>query len=83
VEFQADQTPDFDLDVFLASPSSGGRDLLVANLLDSKAIGNNKVVLVLEINLPDLRPGDYDLEITATESEKRVQKVMKTSFVKR
>jgi hypothetical protein len=55
----------------------------VANLLDSKAIGNNKVVLVLEINLPDLRPGDYDLEITATESEKRVQKVMKTSFVKR
>jgi VWFA-related protein len=83
VEFQADQTPDVDLDVFLASPSSGGRDLLVANLLDSKAIGNNKVVLVLEINLPDLRPGDYDLEITATESEKRVQKVLKTSFVKR
>jgi hypothetical protein len=57
--------------------------LLVANLLDSKAIGNNRVVLVLEINLPDLRPGDYDLEITATESEKRVQQVMKTSFVKR
>jgi hypothetical protein len=55
----------------------------VAKLLDSKAIGNNKVVLVLEINLPDLRPGDDDLEITATESEKRVQKVMKTSFVKR
>jgi len=81
--FPADQLPEVNLDVRMTLPSTGEEFPLEARILEAKRAENGKDTLVLEIDLPDLRPGEYELEITATESATQAQSVMKTSIVKK
>jgi hypothetical protein len=81
--FPADQRPEVNLDVRMTLPSTGEEFPLEARILDSKRAENGKDTLVLEIDLPELRPGEYELEIKATESTTNAQSIMKTSIVKK
>jgi VWFA-related protein len=81
--FPADQLPEVNLDVRMTLSSTGEEFPLEARILEAKRAENGKDVLMLEIDLPDLRPGEYELEITATESATQAQSVMKTSIVKK
>lgn len=81
--FPAGPLPEVNLDVRLTSASTGEEFAIEARVLESKRVENGKDVLVLEIDLPELQPGDYELEIKATESQAQAQSVMKTSIVKK
>ncbi len=81
--FPADQLPEVNLDVRMTLASTGEEFPLEARILEAKRAENGKDVLLLEIDLPDLRPGEYELEIKATESTTQAQSVMKTSIVKK
>jgi hypothetical protein len=81
--FPADQLPEVNLDVRMTLSSTGEEFPLEARILEAKRAENGKDVLMLEIDLPDLPPGDYELEIKATESATQAQSVMKTSIVKK
>lgn len=81
--FPTDQQPEVNLDVQMTMPSTGEEFPLEARILEAKRAENGKDVLVLEIDLPDLQPGEYELEIKATESLSQAQSVMKTSIVKK
>jgi VWFA-related protein len=81
--FPEDQLPEVNLDVRMTLASTGEEFPLEARILEAKRAENGKDVLMLEIDLPDLRPGEYELEITATESVTQAQSVMKTSIVKK
>lgn len=82
-QFPADQLPEVSLDIRMIVPSTGEGFDLEARILEAKRAENGKDVLVIEIYLPELRPGDYELEIKAAESITNTQGVMKTSIVKR
>jgi hypothetical protein len=81
--FPADQLPEVNLDVRMTLASTGEEFPLEARILEAKRAENGKDVLMLEIDLPDLRPGEYELEIKATESTTQAQSLMKTSIVKK
>jgi len=82
-KFRGSRTPQVNLDFRLSGLPSGLQIPLEARILESKKIGEERSVLVVELNLPELEPGDYELEIKATESTTQAQTVMKSVFSKR
>ena len=82
-EFQAKTAPEVNLDFRLTAPSTGEEFPIETKILETRKYEKGRNVLVLEIGLPTLRPGDYNLEIAATDKKTQARSIMKTSFVKK
>jgi len=81
--FRGGRAPQVNLEFRLTEFQSGRQFPLEAKILESKKIGDERIWLVVELNLPDLKPGDFELEIKATESTTQAQTVMTSRFSKR
>jgi VWFA-related protein len=82
-EFLSGPAPTVTLDFKLKGKDSGEEFPLETKILDSKRFGTTRSVLVLEIDLPDLAPGDYTLEIAAVGEKPRVRTLMRTDLTKK
>jgi VWFA-related protein len=82
-EFRAGQAPKVNLEFRLKQISTGEDFPLETRILETNKIAPNRSAIILEINLPDLMPGDYALEITATDSKTQAHYVIRSSFTKR
>jgi VWFA-related protein len=82
-EFPSGPAPTVTLDFRLKGKNSGEEFPLETKILDSKRSGTTRSVLVLEIDLPDLAPGDYALEIAVTGEKPKIRALTRTDLIKR
>jgi hypothetical protein len=66
------QKPDIDLLVYLSLNSSEEKTLLPFSMLSSKQEEDTDILLI-EILLPDLEPGEYSLDFIAEEINKKLK----------
>jgi VWFA-related protein len=71
--------PKVDLTFRLAN-ASGDAFPVATRIIESKKLAATRSALALEIDLPDLAPGDYTLEITAIDAATKAAHVMRTPF---
>jgi VWFA-related protein len=82
VRHQGAAMPDVDFDARLTRPD-GGEDLAAeVRIADVKSYPPDRVVLLLEIALPELQPGSYSLEILAGEPGSTAPHVAAAAFKK-
>ncbi|MCX6563548.1 MAG: VWA domain-containing protein [Candidatus Aminicenantes bacterium] len=81
-EFQAKTAPAVHVGFRLTAASTGEEFPLETRILETKKFEKGKSVLVVEIDLPILSPGEYQIEIVATDKTTQARAVMKTSFRK-
>ena len=62
-------TPEIELSVRLHPRPEGEAINLTAEIIDIKNTNTNADILMIEIRLPDLNPGEYELEIEALEKD--------------
>ena len=67
VTFAGSPTPEFEFIVRLHPKPEGEAIVLPIQIIDVQAIRNNKDIMMIEMRLPDLVPGEYELEIEAIE----------------
>jgi len=70
--------PEIELSVRLHPRPEGEVINLTAEIIDIKNTDTNADILMIEIRLPDLKPGEYELEIGAIEKE-----ILASSFVRK
>jgi len=70
--------PEIELSVRLHPRPEGEAINLTAEIVDIKNTDTNTDILMIEIKLPDLKPGEYELEIGALEKE-----ILASSFVRK
>jgi hypothetical protein len=81
-EFQAKTAPAVNVGFRLTAPSTGEEFPVETRILETRKFEKGKSVLVVEIDLPSLSPGEYQMEIVATDKITQARAVMKTSFRK-
>jgi len=81
--FQPGLAREVELDVHLIKLPASERLRLDSEILEVKESEDGAVFLSLEINLPDLEPGEYELEIAALESAAQIQETVKTSLFRK
>ncbi len=74
------QQPGTELNGTLINESTGDRIFLSFNVLASKKLGDTNVLLT-EINLPDLKPGNYVLTVCLAKSESNARSQAVRSFM--
>jgi len=80
MEFRGDKIPEVELD-FRLTASAGKEEIpLASRIVETRRIGQRRNVLDVEIALPDLKPGNYELAVVATESEKQSKHTVKSAF---
>jgi len=67
VTFAGGPAPEVEFIVRLHPKPEGEEILLPMQIPDAHAISDNKNVLMIEMRLPDLAPGEFELEIEAIE----------------
>ena len=72
-------SPDVEIKVRLAAKAENQGLDLESEILDTKRLEKNS----MEILLPDLIPGSYELQITALEFTSRTESVVKIPLVKK
>jgi len=82
-EFRSGQAPKVKLNFRLTQISTGEEFPLETKILETNKISPTRSAIVLEIDLPDLKPGDYALEITATDEKTQALHVIRSSFAKK
>jgi VWFA-related protein len=81
-EFRGNKVPNVVLDFKLTS--SDGTELPIdTSIVNTKDAGLGRAVLAAEIDLPELPPGRYNLEITATNASGEVIKTLRSAFEKK
>ena len=65
---------------FRLTNATGDEFPIATRIVESKKIGATRSALAIEIDLPDLAPGDYTLEITATDAATKAAHVMRSPF---
>jgi VWFA-related protein len=65
ITFSGGPAPEVEFKARLHPKPEGEAVLLPMEILDAKPISDNKDILMMEMSLPDLLPGEYDLEIEA------------------
>jgi VWFA-related protein len=70
--------PEIELSVRLHPRPEGEAINLTAEIIDIKNTSTKTDILMIEIRLPDLKPGEYELEIEALEKE-----ILASSFVRK
>ena len=73
------QKPNIELSAYLIDHSSGQKTLLSFSILSSERTEDTDV-LFIEIQLPELKPGKYYLEITAEEIKSKSRSEVRTSL---
>jgi len=81
-EFRGDKTPNVALEFKLLS-ADGTEFPVDTAVVKTKDAGPGKAVLAAKIDLPELPPGRYHLEITATNASGEVIKTLRSTFEKR
>ena len=71
-------TPEIELSIRLHPKPEGEPIDLTAEIVDVKNTDTNTDILMIAIRLPDLKPGEYELEIEALEKE-----ILASSFVRK
>ena len=67
VTFAGGPAPEFEFIVRLHPKPEGEAIVLPMEIIDVQAIRDNKDIMMIEMRLPDLVPGEYELEIEAIE----------------
>ena len=70
--------PEIELSIRLHPRPEGEAINLAAEIVDIKNTNTNTDILMIEIRLPDLKPGEYELEIEALEKE-----ILASSFIRK
>jgi len=83
VTFTKRPTPDLEYSVRLYPEQEGEAIVLPAQISDPKPISDNKNILMIKMKLPDLVPGEYELEIEAMEKNTSSSFSIRRSFIKR
>jgi hypothetical protein len=65
---------------FRLTNAAGDAFTVATKIVESKKLAATRSALALEINLPDLVPGDYVLEITATDAASNAARVLRSAF---
>jgi VWFA-related protein len=65
VTFSRGPAQEVEFNVRLHPKPEGEAVLLPMEILDAKSVSSNKDILMMEMRLPDLAPGEYELEIEA------------------
>jgi hypothetical protein len=71
--------PKVDL-TFRLADAVGDAFPVVTRIVESKKLAATRSALALEIDLPDLAPGDYTLEITAIDAATKAAHVLRSRF---
>ena len=75
------QKPEIDISVNLIQHPSGEKILLFSNLLSTQRKKDEKIdILLIELQLPELKPGRYSLEITAEEKTTKLKSQVIRAF---
>lgn len=78
------EAPDVEIKVRLIRKLDSHEFDLESDILDAKRVEkNNMDALLLEIHLPELKPGEYELEITASEFISQTESVVKIPLMKK
>jgi hypothetical protein len=77
------QAPEIDLSVRLHPRPEGEAINLTAEIIDIKNTNTKTDILMIEIRLPDLKPGEYELEIEVLEREILASSFVRKSLVKK
>jgi hypothetical protein len=83
MEIKGDQAPDQEIDFILKAAPDGEAVDLDAAILDFKKLEDGRIMIIAEVNLPEMRPGEYVLEIVATDVWSGGRSSVKTRFVKK
>lgn len=71
--------PKVNLD-FRLTNAAGDAFPIATRIVGSKKVASRRSALALEIDLPDLAPGEYTLEITASDAISKAAHVLKSAF---
>jgi VWFA-related protein len=82
-EFRGGAAPQVNLDFKLLASASGEEIPVEVNIVKSLKVGTSRVVLAVELDFPELGPGAYQLEITASDASGEFHKAVRTSFTKK
>ena len=83
ITFTEGPASDVEFSVRLHSKHEGEAIVLPVQITDPKPIGANKNILMIEVRLPDLVPGEYELEIEAMEKNTSSSFFIRRSLIKR
>ena len=75
--------PEIELSVRLHPRPEGEAINITAEIIDIKNTNTNTDILMIEIKLPDLKPGEYELEIEALERETLASSSVRKFLVKK
>ncbi len=75
--------PEIELSIRLHPMPDGETIDLAAKVVDIKDTDTNTDILMIEIRLPDLKPGEYELEIEALEKERLASSFIRKFLVKK
>jgi VWFA-related protein len=83
VQFLRDQAPEVELEVRLTMLPASEQMAVESGILDTKQTEGGLSFIVLEIRLPELSPGDYELEIAARDITTGAAHSVKTRLLKK
>ena len=80
MEFRGEKIPEVELDFRLTTSESKEEIPVASRIIETRRIGQRRNVLDVEIALPELKPGNYELAVVATEPEKHSKQTVKAAF---
>jgi VWFA-related protein len=83
VTFAGGPVPEVEFIARLHPKPEGKAIVLLIQIIDVQTIRNSKDILMIEMRLPDLEPGEYELEIEAIEKNTSASFSVRRSFIKR
>lgn len=83
VIFAGGLAPEVEFNVRLHPKPEGEAVPLPMEILDAKSVSDNKDILMMEMGLPDLAPGEYELEIEAIMKNTSASFSVRRSLIKR
>ena len=76
-------TPEIELSVRLHPKPEGEAVILAAEIVDFQNISPNTDILMIEIRLPEIKPGEYKLEIEAFDEKTLARSIVRKILVKK
>lgn len=83
VSFSYAAAPEVEFSVRLHPKPEGEAILLEMQIIDVQTIGDHQDILMMEISLPDLNPGEYELEIEAIDQNTSDSFFIRKSLIKK
>jgi len=83
VTFPVDPAPDVEFAARIHPKPEGEAIDLSMQIVEAQTIGENRDILMIEMKLPDLTPGEYELEIEAVTKNTSSRFSVRRSLTKR